>query len=172
MALPDGFTITLGSDVERDGMFLELARSSEVVAEAFYSDHTKKISISFLDQPLPIEVVEFLTAEAWRRLPPAVPMDVALEPHHLLDVQTDSGGTQVFIHADAKGLAVLKQTVERLQSKAENGACDHDHLFAADWGGCELSTSDLSEGMHHVSHVKIYGWSKSRLEEHPRDNKS
>ena len=99
-------------------------------------------------------------------------MDVDLEPHHLVDIQTDFAGSQVFIYADAEGLAVLKQTVERLQSKVENGVCDHDHLFSADWGGCELSRSDLSEGMHHVLHVKIYGWSKSWLEEHPRDNKS
>ena len=171
MALPDGFTIMLGSDLERDGMFLELSHSGDVVAEAFYSDETKKISLSCFQSSLPIETVEFLTAEAWRRLPPETPKDESLEPEHLLDVQTDSDGSQVFIHADAEGLATLSRSVERLRAKAESGECDHDHLFAQDWGGYDLSASYLSEGMRHVSHVKIYGWSKDWLTKNPRDNR-
>lgn len=170
MALPDGYSITRGSEVDRDGMFLELSKSGSVVAEAFYSDQTKRISISCFQPSLPIETVEFLTSEAWRCLPPGVSVDESLEPEHLLDIQTDSGGSQVFIHADAEGLATLERSIESLRSTVGKGDCDHGHLFAQDWGGNDLSRSHLSDGMRHVSHVKIYGWSKDWLDKNPRDH--
>ena len=99
-------------------------------------------------------------------------MDESLEPEHLLDIQTDSDGSQVFVHADAVGLSMIERSAARLRKKAEEGECDHDHLFAQDWGGSELSTSSLSDGMRHVSHVKIYAWSNAWLAKHPRDNKT
>jgi hypothetical protein len=171
MALIDDYKTTLGTDLGRDGMFLELSRVGNVVAEAFYSDTTQKISIRVFES-LPIEAVDFLSAEARRRLPPKSAVDESLEPEYLLDIQTDSDGSQVFMHADAEGLAFIERAVSRLRQKAESGECDHDHLFAQDWGGNELSTSSLSDGMRHVSHMKIYAWSKVWLAEHPRDNKS
>jgi len=62
----------MGSDIERDGMFLELVEvaSGDVVGEVFYSDRSGQFSIS-LDRPdLPLEVVEELVSSARKRLPP------------------------------------------------------------------------------------------------------
>lgn len=97
-------------------------------------------------------------------------MDESLEPEYLLDIQTDSCGAQVFVYADVEGLAVIERAASRLRQKAESGVCDHDHLFAQDWGGNELSTSSLSDGMRHVSHLKLCAWSSAWLAEHRRDN--
>jgi hypothetical protein len=67
------YTFTMGSDVDRDGMYLEAAITgspSEVVAEVFYSDASGQFAVSCFKESIPIEVLEHLMTEARRRLPP------------------------------------------------------------------------------------------------------
>ena len=66
---------TRGSDVERDGMFLELVvdgRSEAPVVEAFYSDATGAFDISMLERAsIPLDIVRAFIDEADRLLPPS-----------------------------------------------------------------------------------------------------
>jgi hypothetical protein len=61
-----------GSDVDRDGMFLELIdkESGDEVAEVFYSDVTHQMTISLFQPTLPLHVVELLIKRAKDDLPP------------------------------------------------------------------------------------------------------
>jgi hypothetical protein len=69
------FETTMGSDVTRDGMYLELnrvgARGPELVAEAFWHDDTAFFTLDVFAQGLPFSIVEHFVAEARRRLPPS-----------------------------------------------------------------------------------------------------
>ena len=67
----EGFDAIMGSDVQRDGMYLELivAASGDEVAEVFYSDETRKMQISIYKQNLPLEVIEQFIARAKNALP-------------------------------------------------------------------------------------------------------
>ena len=69
--LIQGFDTMMGSDVQRDGMYLELieAASGDEVAEVFYSDETRKMQISIYKQDLPLEVIEQFIARAKNALP-------------------------------------------------------------------------------------------------------
>jgi hypothetical protein len=69
--LIEGFDTIMGSDVQRDGMYLELieAVSGDEVAEVFYSDETRKMQISIYKQDLPREVIEQFIARAKNDLP-------------------------------------------------------------------------------------------------------
>lgn len=52
------YGLTMGSDVQRDGMFLELfSEGSGVCAEAFYNDGTKNFSLSLFKKSLPMDAV-------------------------------------------------------------------------------------------------------------------
>jgi hypothetical protein len=69
------FETTMGSDVTRDGMYLELKRveeqkSQELVAEALWHDDTGSFTIDVFAHRLPFSVLEHFVAEARRRLPP------------------------------------------------------------------------------------------------------
>lgn len=68
---------TVGSDNQRDGMYLMLFHADDVyetaLAEVFYSDETGAMSFSASEQDLPLEVVEWLIEEARKRLPPIRP---------------------------------------------------------------------------------------------------
>ena len=65
---------TVGSDIDRDGMFAELWREAnpvpERVAEAFWSDANAEFTVEFFDGPLPMSVVERFLSEARASLPP------------------------------------------------------------------------------------------------------
>ena len=65
---------TMGSDLDRDGMFLELVvddRSEAPVLEVFYSDVTGTFTVNTLEPAsVPLELVEQLVREAHERLPP------------------------------------------------------------------------------------------------------
>ena len=65
----------MGSDLERDGMFLELVvdeRTEAPVLEVFYSDVTRTFTVNTLEiASVPLDVVEELVREAQRRLRPA-----------------------------------------------------------------------------------------------------
>jgi hypothetical protein len=67
----NGYKLLLVSAVgERDGMALELAaETGEQVAEVFEDDLTGERTVTFFtDQPVSLSVVEWLLAEAARRL--------------------------------------------------------------------------------------------------------
>jgi hypothetical protein len=70
--LSPGYRTVRGSDVQRDGMYLELIDEStgDEVAEVFYSDATHEMTISVFRPELPLRVVESLIERAKHDLPP------------------------------------------------------------------------------------------------------
>ena len=66
------YEIVRGSDIDRDGMYLELSEkaSRKNVAEIFYSDKTRDFSISCFQPDLPLDLIESLINDAKRLLPP------------------------------------------------------------------------------------------------------
>jgi hypothetical protein len=71
------FSTLMGSDLQRDGMFLELhsEASSLLLMEAFCSDQDFSFTVTGFDHPVPLLVVEQFLAEARQRLPFARPQD-------------------------------------------------------------------------------------------------
>ena len=71
----ESFELTMGSDVQRDGMFLELSDGvieHAPLAEVFYDDLNGQMTLATFDNAsVPLEVVEWLILEARRRLPTA-----------------------------------------------------------------------------------------------------
>lgn len=69
-----GFELVMGSDVsDRDGMYLELndgSMEATPLAEVFYSDIDGSMSASTFGNSLPLDAVEWMIAEARRRLLP------------------------------------------------------------------------------------------------------
>lgn len=68
------YSFTVGSDVERDGMFLEATvaeNPARTIAEIFYSDATGKFFLSCFGEAVPLELIEYLIGEGKRRLPPS-----------------------------------------------------------------------------------------------------
>lgn len=67
-----GYQTVRGSDVQRDGMYLELIDQStgDEVAEVFYFDATHEMKISVFQPELPLRVVEALIERAKYDLPP------------------------------------------------------------------------------------------------------
>lgn len=64
------YGLTRGSDVQRNGMFLELyPEGGMACAEVFYNDDTHKFSLSLYENSLPMEAVTWLIDEALKRLP-------------------------------------------------------------------------------------------------------
>ncbi len=54
-----------GSDVDRDGMYLELSDpDSHVLAEIFYSDKTNSMTVTAYEQNIPLDVLEWFIAAA------------------------------------------------------------------------------------------------------------
>ena len=70
-ATNEKYSTTRGSDIDRDGMYLELTdlESKRIVAEIFYSDKTHDYSISCFEADLPLLVIEALISDAKRLLP-------------------------------------------------------------------------------------------------------
>lgn len=68
------YTTLMASDIQRDGMGLELHWSAQgqdsVVAEIFYSDADHTWTLNTFDCDVPLELIEELIAEAKHRLPP------------------------------------------------------------------------------------------------------
>ena len=69
--LSPGYHTVRGSDLQRDGMYLELIdqRTGDEVAEVFYSDATHEMNISIFQPGLPLNLVEALIARAKHDLP-------------------------------------------------------------------------------------------------------
>ncbi len=65
------FEAVVGSDVDRDGMYLQLTNAAgEPVAEVFYSDVDGAMTFTTYQPALPLEAAEWLIAHARVRLPP------------------------------------------------------------------------------------------------------
>jgi hypothetical protein len=69
------YELVFGSDVQRDGVYLELSdisrRDPVVVLDAFHWDADGRITLSAYREDLPLVLVEWFVAEARRRLPPS-----------------------------------------------------------------------------------------------------
>lgn len=76
MSEPDRRTyeLVMGSDVaDRDGMYLELndgSMETMPLAEVFYSDIDGSMTVCTFGNNISLETVEWMIAEAKRRLPP------------------------------------------------------------------------------------------------------
>lgn len=70
--LSPGYRTVRGSDVQRDGMILELIdeRTGDEVAEVFSANATLMMTVSVFQQELPLHVVELLIERAKHDLPP------------------------------------------------------------------------------------------------------
>ncbi|MEY9325459.1 hypothetical protein [Sinorhizobium fredii] len=68
------FTLERGSDIQRDGMYLELsdADTRKVVAEVFYSDEAGRMSFTAYEGDLPLEAVELLIERGKQLLSPTI----------------------------------------------------------------------------------------------------
>ncbi|MEB4674240.1 hypothetical protein MXL54_05565 [Enterobacteriaceae bacterium G50] len=68
------FEMARGSDILRDGMYLELYENDTTplrqVAEVFYSDITHEFFLTCYEDNIPLEEIEKLIAEARKSLPP------------------------------------------------------------------------------------------------------
>ena len=66
--------VTMGSDIPRDGMYLELFyeghEHEDAIATIFRSDQDGSMTFSAFEPDVPLEVVEWLISEGKRRLPP------------------------------------------------------------------------------------------------------
>lgn len=67
------FSLIRGSDVQRDGMYLELSDTDarKAVAEVFYSDKTGRMSFSAYEEDISLEAIELLIERSKQLLPPA-----------------------------------------------------------------------------------------------------
>ncbi len=69
------YEILRGSDVIRDGMYLEASiskpSSRDAVLEIFYSDVDDSFTVSYCRDGLPMELVEHMIVNAKTALPPA-----------------------------------------------------------------------------------------------------
>jgi hypothetical protein len=72
------FVFVRGSDVERDGMYIEVSEKTgnkdRVVLEVFYSDANDQMTFSAFERDLPFELVELVAQTARERLTPASAM--------------------------------------------------------------------------------------------------
>ena len=64
------YSTVRASDLERDGMALELQQDGRVVAEVFYLDAFGEFTISLFEEGLPLPVIEQLISEARATLVP------------------------------------------------------------------------------------------------------
>ncbi|RUV99544.1 MULTISPECIES: hypothetical protein [unclassified Mesorhizobium] len=54
------YEATIGSDVQRDGMYLELAdQHGHMVAQIFFSDFDRKMTVTLFESEASVEVVEW-----------------------------------------------------------------------------------------------------------------
>ena len=66
------YTLVRGSDIDRDGMYLELLREGKrgEIAEVFYADATGEFSITTFENSVPLAAIEWLIEQARASLPP------------------------------------------------------------------------------------------------------
>ncbi|MRD46704.1 Imm32 family immunity protein [Caenimonas koreensis] len=79
----------------------------------------------------------------------------------LLTFELGKDSDELFIHGDPSGLRRLSKLLDSLAEAADRGEFPHAHLFAAEWGGEELSSKEQEEGHRCLPHVKVFGWPDS-----------
>ncbi|MCI4235647.1 hypothetical protein F6X50_02115 [Dickeya dianthicola] len=69
------YELTRGSDIPRDGMFLELSEAGtsplRQIAEIVYSDATHEFFLTCYEENVPLDAIEELLSEAKKLRPPA-----------------------------------------------------------------------------------------------------
>ena len=69
--LGQSYWVTVGSDIQRDGMYLEVEDGEKaVLAEVFYSDRDDSMTFTGYRAGLPLPLIEWLIAHAKERLTP------------------------------------------------------------------------------------------------------
>ena len=69
--LGQSYGVTVGSDIQRDGMYLEVEDGGKaVLAEVFYSDRDNSMTFTGYRADLPLPLIEWLIAHAKERLTP------------------------------------------------------------------------------------------------------
>jgi len=65
------FELVRGSDVDRDGMYLEMSEvgGGSGIAEVFYSDQTCRFVLNTFGNDIPLEAIEWIAAQAKILLP-------------------------------------------------------------------------------------------------------
>ena len=67
------YGVTVGSDIQRDGMYLEVEDEAKaVLAEVFYSDRDDSMTFTGYRPDLPLTLVEWMIAHARERLMPMI----------------------------------------------------------------------------------------------------
>ena len=66
------FSRIVASDVDRDGLGLELWQGEKQVAEIFRSDRKRELTITLWEENLPLEIIDGFIADAKNRLLPFV----------------------------------------------------------------------------------------------------
>ena len=65
------YQIVVGSDIDRDGMYLEVQDTTDaLVAEVFYSDKDGAMTFTTYRPDVPLALVEWMIAEGKARLTP------------------------------------------------------------------------------------------------------
>lgn len=67
------YSYVIGSDLTRDGMYLELSDETEessIILEIFYSDQNRTMTMSTFCEGIAIEVIDWALQQARVRLPP------------------------------------------------------------------------------------------------------
>jgi hypothetical protein len=160
----DDYKIIRGSDIHRDGMYLELQKDGKAIAEVFFSDSDQSMIINTFSNDIDYRVIQALLAEAERRLWPEREKDEKLEPKHLIGALSDPAVGEVHIHLDKDGIDYLIESLTKLRDKLEKNECDHDHFFSPEWAGSELSTINIKRGEKRVDHIKLYSWTPEWIE--------
>lgn len=65
------FELVRGSDIHRDGMYLEMSEAGgkSGIAEVFYSDQTGDFVLNTFGHDVPLEAIEWIAAKARTELP-------------------------------------------------------------------------------------------------------
>jgi len=74
------YVYTIGSDIDRDGMYLEVAEKpgdKNALFEIFYSDLTHKMTLNVVKYDIPTELLEWAISIAKQRLPATSSSDVS-----------------------------------------------------------------------------------------------
>jgi hypothetical protein len=67
-----GYWVVIGSDVDQDGMFLEVQDAADVlIARIFYWDRDASMTFTSFRDDVPLALVEWMTIEAKKRLVPS-----------------------------------------------------------------------------------------------------
>lgn len=131
------FACVMGSDCEKDGMFLELFPRSPgstglPILSAFYSDQTGQITVTAFKDDLPIEMFDWFTAQARARLPP-------MQPDHRPDAATS------FVSFEQQVITWLTEFTGRRRSTIEPST-----IINTGWRSLGIDGDEAAELLEHL----------------------